>query len=177
MNTPTLTKPKIERKALSKTLAIFPIVENPNALNQKPWFEDNEYSQVMKLCGSIITLAQKHKVDSEMVMAIMHMETTHGYYDGYFPLNHLNKTIRPMNIHYEYWEKMGVTREKLGMPLYNVEFGVILLSRIQARINEPTITKIASIYNALRAEKVTEYGERVNHFYITKPWRSQGCRP
>ena len=116
----------------------------------------------------------KYKIDATLVMAIMHMETTHGWYDGIFPLNLANKSVRPMNVHYQYWEELGVTKEKLGVPLYNIEYGIILLSRIQARIINPTVTKIATIYNFLGAEKVNDYGARVNHFYITKPW--QGCR-
>lgn len=73
------------------------------------------------------------------------------------------------------WREPGVTKENLGCPFYNIEFGVILLARIQARIEQPTIAKIATIYNFLGAEKVNDYGARVAKLYITRPWTKEGC--
>jgi len=75
-----------------------------------------------------------------------------------------------MNIHYKYWRKIGVTKELLECPYYNIEFGAILLSRIKARIENPSVKKIASIYNFLEAEKVTEYSARVEKLYLRRPW-------
>lgn len=80
-----------------------------------------------------------------------------------------------MNIHYKYWRKFGFKKESLICPHCNIEFGMIILKRIQERINNPTITKIASIYNYIGAEKVTDYGERVSNVYLTQPWRLKGC--
>ncbi len=80
-----------------------------------------------------------------------------------------------MNIHYGYWKKLGVTKELLECPFYNIEFGVILLSRIRDRIEKPTVRKIASIYNLLGARKVTDYGARVGRLYYLQPWRKRGC--
>lgn len=173
MSLPILLKQADRKKSIiDNTLAIFPIVENPNANGKRPSVEIDSQSQVDKWCGQIINLAIKHKVDANLVMAIMHMETTHGWYDAAVPMN---KTIRPMNIHYKYWQEVGVTKEKLEAPLYNIEYGIILIGRIQARIQDPTVTKIATIYNFLGAEKVNDYGARVNHFYISKPRQAKGC--
>ena len=172
-NVPILLKEANRKKSIiDNTPAVFPIKENPNANSKRPNVEIDGQSQVSKWCGQIINLAKKHKVDANLVMAIMHMETTHAWYDAFVPMN---KTVRPMNIHYKYWLDLGVTKEKLEVPLYNIEYGIILIKRIQERITDPTITKIATIYNFLGAEKVNDYGARVNHFYITKPWRNQGC--
>ena len=63
----------------------------------------------------------------------------------------------------------------VNCPYYNINFGVILLSRIQARIKNPTIAKIASIYNFLGAEKVNNYGARVAKIYFEQPWVEKGC--
>jgi len=92
------------------------------------------------------------------------METTHGWYDAVYPMR---KTILPMNLYYQYWRDLGITKENLGCSFYNIEFGVILLSRIQQRIENLTIAKIASIYNFLGAEKVNDYGARVAKLYLT----------
>jgi hypothetical protein len=101
------------------------------------------------------------------------METTHGWYDA---VNPFRRTILPMNINYSYWRKLGVTPEKLNVARYNIEFGVILLSRIRDRIKEPTIAKIATLSNSLAAEKVSDYGARVASLYWEKPWIKERCQ-
>jgi soluble lytic murein transglycosylase-like protein len=66
-----------------------------------------------------------------------------------------------MNIHYSYWKKLGVTPEQLAVPAYNIEYGVIILSRIRDRVQNPTIAKIATLYNNLASDKVSDYGKSV----------------
>ena len=102
----------------------------------------------------------------------MYMETTHGWYDKFYPYR---KTILPMNLHYKYWRDLGVTKDKLRCPFYNIEFGIILLSRISNRLEDPTPRKVATIYNFLGAEKVSEYGARVAKIMKEKPWVLRGC--
>lgn len=104
-------------------------------------------------------------------MAIMYMETTHGWYDKLYPdflekQFPMRKSILPMNIYYSYWRDLGVTKELLNCPFYNIDFDMILLSRIK----KPSIEKIATIYNFLGAEKVNNYGARVNKIYYQQPW-------
>ncbi|EOX4464715.1 hypothetical protein [Vibrio alginolyticus] len=60
-------------------------------------------------------------------------------------------------------------------PYYNIEFGITLLSRIQARIENPTIRIIATIYNFLGAEVVSDYGARVAKLYLEQPWSPAKC--
>lgn len=68
-----------------------------------------------------------------------------------------------------------MTPEKLNVPRYNIEFGVILLGRIRDCIADPTIAKIATLYNSLAVEKVSDYGARVASLYWKKPWTKEGC--
>jgi hypothetical protein len=172
-NLPRLKMASDRKKSIiDDSPAIFEIVDNPNAVNAAPFYEIEEASEIGKWCGIIIHLSQKHGVDSRLVEAIMYMETTHGWYDMFYPMR---KTILPMNLHYKYWRELGVTKENLGCPFYNIEFGVILLARIQARIEQPTIAKIATIYNFLGAEKVNDYGARVAKLYIIRPRSKEGC--
>ena len=152
--------------------AIFQISPNHDADGSSPWYEFESQSEVCKWWALIIELSKRHKIDAHLIMSILHMETTYGWYDEYYPFN---KTVRPMNLHYSYWRKLGITKELLGCPYYNIEFGVILLSRIQARIENPTVAKIASIYNFLGSEKVNNYGARVAKIYQQRPWTRQGC--
>jgi hypothetical protein len=154
------------------TPAIFNIEENPAAIGLEPLFELEMASQVAKWCGAIQMLAMKYEVDPSLAKAIMYMETTHGWYDKFYPYR---KTILPMNLHYKYWRDLGVTKEKLECPFYNIEFGIILLARISRRLKDPTPRKVATIYNFLGAEKVSEYGARVAKIMRKKPWVVKGC--
>lgn len=165
-------KDKRKISILDNTPAIFQIADNLHATAKAPFYEWEARSEVGKWCGLIIQVAENYKVDRHLVMAIMYMETSHGWYDKIYPLR---ETILPMNIHYKYWQDLGVTKEKLGCPFYNIEFGAIILSRIRDRLEKPTIEKIASIYNFLGAEKVTDYGARVASVYRNKPWIRKGC--
>lgn len=166
---------KRKRSIIDDSPAIFEIKSNPDAVGIAPTIEISSQSQVKIWSGLIVKLAKKHDVDSRLVMAIMYMETTHGWYDKLYPdwLEErfpMRRSVLPMNIHYRYWRKLGVTKELVKCPHYNIEFGVILLSRIKKRIKEPTIAKIASIYNFVGAEKVTDYGARVARIYKIQPW-------
>jgi hypothetical protein len=170
---PILRKAAARKESIiNNTPAIFPIKPNPKAVGIKPFYELESQSDVGKWCGQIILISRRYKIDSELVKSIMYMETTHGWYDA---VNPFRRTILPMNIHYKYWRKLGVTPEKLNVPHYNIEFGVILLSRIRDRIKDPTNAKIATLYNSLAAEKVSDYGARVASLYWEKPWTKEGC--
>ncbi len=157
---------------IHNTPAVFNIEENPTANGAAPLYEIEVASEVSKWCGSITQLALKHSLNAELAKAVIYMETTHGWYDKLYPFK---KTILPMNLHYRYWRELGVTKELLSCPFYNIEFGIILLSRIKARIKDPTARKIATIYNFLGAEKVTDYGARVDKIVREKPREKKGC--
>jgi len=174
MNEKPILNDKEERKLsiINNTPAIFEIRDNPAAIPKAPFYEWDKQSEVAKWCGLIIGISTKHKVDPNLVMAIMYMETTHGWYDRIYPFR---SSILPMNINYKYWRDLGVTKEILGCPFYNIEYGVVLISRIKARIRYPSVAKIASIYNFLGAEIVTDYGARVQSIYARTPWTSRGC--
>lgn len=173
-NRPVVNDSDARKKSIiENTPAKFEIEENPNAVGKEPIYEMEVASQVNRWCALIIQIALKHKIDSTLVMAVMYMETTHGWYDEFYPFR---KTMLPMNIHYRYWKEIGVTKELLKCPFYNIEFGAILLTRIRDRIESPTVRKIASIYNFLGARKVTEYGARVQTLCYKRPWEKRGCR-
>jgi hypothetical protein len=97
----------------------------------------------------------------------MYVETTHGWYDRVVPGN---KTIRPMNVHAEFWADLGWSRSDLDDAETNVRAGTMLIKKLGDRIKNPTTEKIATLYNNLSAEKVTDYGARVAEIYREKPW-------
>ena len=114
--------------------------------------------------------ASAQGVDPDLVKAIMYMETTHGWYDEYYPFN---KSERPMNIHTEYWSDLGYSKEQLSDPAINIKVGVTLIRRISDRVRNPTVAKVASIYNVLGREKVNDYGARVQKIYDQKLWEDK----
>jgi hypothetical protein len=181
MKVPTLVHRDARKESIiNNTPAIFPIASNEKANGSAPWYEVDSQSDVGRWCSLIIQISNKHGVESRLTMAIMYMETTHGYYEKFYPdaleeVFPMRKSVLPMNIHYRYWRKLGVTKENLNCPHCNIEFGVILLKRIRDRIEVPSVAKVASIYNFLGAEKVTDYGARVAKLYLTQPWKSVGC--
>lgn len=52
----------------------------------------------------------------------------------------------------------------------NVRAGAALLKRIVDRLPTPTVERVATLYNALAKEKVSDYGARVATVYQAKPW-------
>jgi len=63
---------ELERKKsiIENTPAVFEITANPNAISSKPLIELHSQSEVVRWRGLIISLAQKHKVESKLAMAI-----------------------------------------------------------------------------------------------------------
>ncbi|WP_115060551.1 hypothetical protein [Photobacterium damselae] len=86
-----------------------------------------------------------------------------------------SKSYRPMNLFYKEWallcEAYGISEsDLLDDPYKNIKLGAILLKRIIDRIKNPSVEKIASIYNFMGAEKVTDYGARVGVIYRERLW-------
>jgi hypothetical protein len=79
---PTAINEKDRKKSIiENTPAIFVIHDNPNAVGSEPLIEIDSQSKVSRWCSLIIQSAQKHCVDARLAMAIIYMETTHGWYD------------------------------------------------------------------------------------------------
>jgi len=171
---PVLTDADARRDSIAKnTPAVFIVEENTAANGAAPWYEMEIASEVSKWCGLIHVAASKHRIDVDLAKAIIFMETTHGWYDMFYPFD---KTILPMNINYQYWRQLGVSKELIGLPFYNIEYGVILLSRIAVRVHTPTPRKIATLYNFIGAQKVSDYGARVANIMSSKPWLNTVCQ-
>lgn len=86
------------------------------------------------------------------------------------------KSYRPMNLFYKEWEDLCVENnitelDLIKSPEKNIQLACILLKRIEERIPNPTIEKIATIYNFLGAEETREYGARVKQIYLNKEWK------
>jgi hypothetical protein len=165
-----------KKSIIENTKAEFIIEENLSADGGKPIYELASQEQVSENEQFIIVSAQKYKLDPDFVRAIIYMESTHGYYDKFCDLNTPlcrvgeNKSILPMNIYVRYWEGLGFIREDLENPAKNIDAGCLILQRIWERVKNPTIRKVASIYQILSSLEVTDYGARVQNIYEQKLW-------
>ncbi len=159
------------RNIIDGAPAVFEIADNPNADASAPFIEWPEKSQVFRYDGIIQGEAIRQGVDPDLVRAIMYMETTHGHLDWIPALIDVNKSLLPMNIKTETWRDLGWSREDLKDPKTNIKAGTLILKRTGERVEDPTVEKIASVYNFLGREKVNDYGARVGVIYREKLWK------
>lgn len=148
----------------------FRVADNPKASGGKPLYELACMSQVALHRELIETEADKQGVDLKLVKSIVYMETTHGYYDSFLEPFDKNNSIRPMNVRSGYWKELGFTREQLKHPVYNIRAGILLLERISSRALPRSIEMIASLYQDLGTDKLTDYGMRVAKIYENELW-------
>jgi soluble lytic murein transglycosylase-like protein len=152
----------------ANTPAIFEVDTDEHASPYpQPWYAVRELEEVTANSAAIETSAYRHRLNPDLVRAIVWMESTHGWYDRLDPAN---KTIRPMNVHVERWKQLGASRKVLRDPARNIEVGALVLAALQDRISEPTPEKIATLYNQLGATKVSPYGKTVAYYMTHKPW-------
>lgn len=147
--------------------AVFIVKDSLKADSSETFYEVCSQNTVKQYDNIIKVKAFMHDLDADLIRSIMFMETSHGWYDK---INPLRKTILPMNIHYEYWKNLGFSKEQLLIPKINIDVGTLILKRIQNRLKDPKISKIASVYNFIGKERVSDYGSRVARIYKERAW-------
>lgn len=167
---PALSSQERKKIIINDRTVGFPIMSNPDADGSQPLREWPMFSQVKKYENIIEQRAKKADIDPDLVKAIMHIETTHGSYDGLADKWDVNKSILPMNIYAKNWKDLGFSRSDLRNPETNIQVGIALLKRIKKQVPDGDIKKIATLYNELGATKVSDYGARVESIYKEKPW-------
>jgi len=148
----------------------FEVEENFEADGSAPFFEIDALSAVEKNNAVILEAAYSTGVDADLIRAIMFIETTHGYYDAPLDAAGINKSIRPMNVNTEYWGGTFGDREYLSDTRNNIMAGAEILRRIGNNVKDPSIERIATLYNNINAKKVSNYGARVKTIYDQKLW-------
>ena len=171
---PVVSRGDARRDAIVRgEAAIFQLREHP-ARSSRPFHELPELSAVERFDPLIRRAARRHRVDVNLVRAIVYMETTHGWYDAVTGLIVPPRSLRPMNVNVGFWgHAFGVTRADLEDPRRNIEIGVRILRGIQARTMRPDVRRVATLYNNLSADRVNDYGARVETIYTEKLWRSR----
>jgi hypothetical protein len=66
------------------------------------------------------------------------------------------------------------SHDVLDNPRLNIRAGAILLKRIQDRLENPSIRKVATLYNGLGQSAVANYGAQVERVYRAREWEQAG---
>jgi len=149
----------------------FVVTPNKDADGAEPIYEIAAFSDVNRYGSIIDEVSKKTGTDARLIRAIMYMETTHGYYDAPMSLFGKNKSILPMNINADYWGDTFGSRDSLKKPNNNIKAGAEMLIRIRSYLPQgATIAQIATLYNNINANQVSNYGARVQKIYEKQPW-------
>ena len=158
---------------LANEPAIFEIANSSSVIDDEPWYAVHSagYWAVWVHQELIEHEARLQGVDPNLVKAIMYVENAHGASYGWIPESiGAEKTTLPMNINPDTWGNLvGIDRD-LDDPFLNVRAGTILIQRIQQRIQNPTVAKVASSYKFTGREQVSDYGARVARVYESRVW-------
>jgi len=159
----------------------FRVADNPSAKGYpNPWYArlywvkevvvaglwDSWRGPMLERQALINKLAREFKVDPDLVKAIMWMETRHGSYDP-----GVGGTVLPMNVGKRWGRAL---QYDLGNDAGNIRAAIHILKELEARIEEPTVEKVATLYNSLGDDRVSAYGKTVAYYYSRKPWNPIG---
>jgi hypothetical protein len=136
-----------------------------------PWYARESQEEVTSNNALIEKAARRYGIDPNLLRAIVWIESTHGYYDAYTGILKAPKSVRPMNVNVDAWGPyLGVTRADLNKAEINIETGAFIFSQILERLIDPTPEKVFTLYNNLRADKVSGYGKTAAQYLRDRPW-------
>lgn len=171
---PLLIKEADRRQSiLGNAAGLFDIADNPDADARTPWysFHRDGYNGVNRHDSRIRREAERRGVDPDLVRAIMYVEYANGYsYGGPAQLVGQADSLYPMNIRPKLWKDLAGKDADFNDSDVNVRAGVSLLRRIADRLTDPSVAKIATLYNSLAKDQVTDYGAQVERAYRDKLW-------
>ena len=155
------------------TPALFAIEENDDANpNYGAWRSVHRAgaAAVERYALVIEEEARRQGVVPDWVKAIMYVENAHGWYGPPFEAIGVAETLFPMNINPELWSTLSDPPADLSDPRMNIRNAVTLIRRITDRVDKPTLAKVASIWIFAGAERVGDYGARVQDVYDRQLW-------
>jgi len=159
--------------------ARFDIADTPHQPGDAPFRRQHSkgVEAVKKYDAVIHHEAQRQDVDSNLIRAIMYVENADGSHYGLesvLTAMGAAKTLMPMNINPKTWEGMdGKSIKDFKDPEKNIAAAVALIRRIRDRIENPTPSKIGSIWNFTGREKVSSLGARIGRAYKERLWEKK----
>lgn len=164
------------RDSIEHNIMMTFLVENGSAVDPgSPLTELSAHAENSLIREYIYKYAKEFSLDSNLVNAICYIKTSHGWYDAFFEAVDIDvKSIRPMNINIEAWQKLfsarGVTRINLKNKDINVREGCFMLHRLFVRAEPKTVLAVSSLYNSHKAQYVLEYEYHVQRAYNQALW-------
>ena len=167
-----------EASIKSDTPSTFFVSDNPEASSKQPWYSFSSLGQsaVADHEGLIDKHAALTGIDPDLLKSVIYVENARGgVYGRVGEAIDKSETILPGNIDRNKWGSLiGETgTEWANDPNLNIHAAAELLKRIGNRAGDPNIAKIATLYNSLPKEKVSDYGARVARIYGEKPWENK----
>lgn len=150
------------------------VAENPTADRRAPANASHIFGWVpVSIHDAIIEReAARFGVDSDLVRAIMYVENAQGgHYGAVTEAVGIARSILPINIRYDTWSGLGFSRDDFNDAALNIRAGVMLIRRIHDRLERPTVAKIATLYNSMAKDAITDYGARVAQVYQDRRWQ------
>jgi len=158
--------------------AVFEVADNPDAEASDPLqarlVAGYAKATVSAHSATIERLAKDHDVDPDLVKAIMYREQAAGPLQPAADVVRIGDTISPMGVNPDIWGELARKGSDFYDAATNIEVAVTLIRRIEDRLADPTPEKIATLYNGLAKETVSDYGARVGRYYRDKPWLHEG---
>ena len=172
------------RSILENMPASFPVSADPSADGSAPLHAIHslgveavrEYDRIIR------DESENAGVDPDLVRAIMYVEMSQGHYLGFGALRDKfresnwealealgSRTVLPMNVS-DAWASLAGDNTDLLDVRQNIRAGAVLLKRIVDRLPTPSVERVATLYNSLAKERVSDYGARVATVYKAKPW-------
>jgi hypothetical protein len=131
------------------------------------------YSAVKGNQEAITLYANANHIDPNLLAAVVYMENAHGYYD----LGLFGATEGPGNINLSMWSGLlGLTPQDFrGNPSLNISLAARILAEIKGRLIDPTPEAIATLYNSMKRDMVSDYGLSVARLMKEHPWTAMRC--
>jgi len=170
-----IREPDRRKSILANSAGLFDIADNPRADGATPWYSSHRdgYSGVKRHDARIEREAKRVGVDPNLMRALAYVEYANGYsYGGPAQWVGAAKSLYPMNIRPDRWAGL-VGDADLNDSDVNVRAGALLLKRIAGRLVDPSVAKIATLYNNLARDEVSDYGQQVARAYRDKLWTAE----
>jgi hypothetical protein len=113
-------------------------------------------------------------IDPDLLRAVMYVENAQGHYSGAANIAEalgIASSLFPMNINPDLWGSLSPYGNDFYEPRNNIAAAAELLRRISDRVPDGDLAKIATLYNGLGYDNVTDFGARVAAVYASKAWQ------
>lgn len=158
---------------LGKISGTIDIGDNSNANPRYgEWYSLNQdgIDAVNKYNDIIERVCAEKGVNPDWVRSIMYLENAQGWYGKGGELIGVSDSIFPMNIRESLWSDLLPKGGSFDNPKDNIEAGVELIKRIMDNLSPEDLTfdKVATLYNSLSMDAITDYGARALNILILR---------